>query len=105
MEAALGRIPYIAQAEKFPYDNLVIIQKLIKNFNVNLKVEEELSGYSKELKDFIKLCLQPLSDRPTYEKLMKIEFYQTHDKLKMINTVNQIIKDIKYHPIIRNIFL
>uniref|UniRef100_A0A914EIU8 mitogen-activated protein kinase kinase n=1 Tax=Acrobeloides nanus TaxID=290746 RepID=A0A914EIU8_9BILA len=106
LETILGKYPYENINEEVK-KNTIILQNLIKDTDPNRLVEMISNDYSKELEEFIGLCLKPLNERPAYEGLKKSEFYRRYanktkeDVKRLIGHLNTTTSDYgtgSYYP-------
>uniref|UniRef100_A0A914EH45 mitogen-activated protein kinase kinase n=1 Tax=Acrobeloides nanus TaxID=290746 RepID=A0A914EH45_9BILA len=83
-ETAYGKLPFLGEDdqplthESNTQSNIITVQQWILNLDIDELIHRCLGQlYSRECVDFIKRCLEKLPDRPKYDALMEVPFYQT----------------------------
>jgi serine/threonine protein kinase len=76
IEVVLGFVPYRDKKGNIP-TNIILLQNLIINLDVEDLVNKTLtfSEYKEDAREFLKLCLSRIEQRPKYDILMKTKFY------------------------------
>jgi serine/threonine protein kinase len=77
VEIAYGDIPYNVKGLR-PNEDYAKIMNTIKNANGDEIMSRCFNeGYSDDLRDFVKSCLNEVSSRPKYQKLIETNLYKS----------------------------
>lgn len=100
IELVSGSVPYRDKNGKVP-TNIILLQNMIINLNTNNTVEDHFNGYSEEIKNLVKSCLEPIEERLNHEALKNNDFLKNYRATGSEKLVQDIIK--KYHQVSFNV--
>lgn len=91
IETVSCSLPYLDKKGNI-VNNIVLLQNKILNLNTPLLIQKTFdSEYSKEIREFVQLCLNPLDKRLKCEELMKTNFYLQYKQVDSIKTTNRFL--------------